>query len=243
LKKVIQSLLQKILGYDRYLFWFAWFKSKTITNDTKEGDFVHFLSLVQSQHHVLDIGANIGIMTVNLARKAKHVWAFEPITENITALKQIIKHHHLQNVTLFPIALGAQNDDVQMVLPVVQSVKMQGLAHVVHPDLIDFNEGITYTVKQRTLDSIEELQQVPIAAIKLDVENFEYQVLLGAQKLITRCKPIIYCELWDNANRQKCFELLSEWGYQIYVIVNGKRVGFDASKHKTQNFLMIYPLN
>lgn len=239
MKKVIQSLLQKTLGFKLYLFWFAWYKSKVIHHDSKEGDFAYFLSLIHHNNHVLDIGANIGIMTVNLAKKAKHVWAFEPIPDNIETLERMIAYHRLKNVTLFPIALGAENKDVEMIMPVVQSVKMQGLAHVLHPELTDFNEGIAYSVKQLTLDSINELQKVPIAAIKLDVENFEYQVLLGSQKLIAQNKPIIYCELWDNDNRKKCFHLLKSWDYQIYVLEHHKIVHFDAAKHRTQNFFFI----
>ncbi len=58
------------MGFRTYLYVFAIFKIKTLRSDPKEKDFFHFLSLLKDgKGAVLDIGANIGIMTVHLARK------------------------------------------------------------------------------------------------------------------------------------------------------------------------------
>ena len=85
MKKLIQSILQKILGFERYLFWFSRFKISTLKWDSKEGDFNHFLSLLSPGDDVLDIGANIGIMAIKMAQTCHQgtVHAFEPIPENI----------------------------------------------------------------------------------------------------------------------------------------------------------------
>lgn len=56
-----------------------------------------------------------------------------------------------------------------------------------------------------------------LAPIKLDVENFELEVLRGGKKMLERNKPMIYCELWDNENRTLVFELIKSIGYDIYV--------------------------
>jgi hypothetical protein len=51
--------------------------------------------------------------------------------------------------------------------------------------------------------------------MKIDVEGFEYFVLLGARNLILKYKPIIFIEIWD-VNREKIFNLMSnEYGYQL----------------------------
>lgn len=190
---------------------------------------------------MLDIGANIGIMTSNLAIKANQgkVFAFEPMPDNIKTLKRIIRFHKLTNVHLFEYALGNETKQTQMVLPVVSAVKMQGLAHVIDQSITEFNDGITFSVPQYRLDDIPELQQITIDAIKIDVENFEYQVFLGARQLILKNKPVIYCELWDNQNRRNCFELMKEFGYSIRIL-NGKAlVAFDSELHQTQNFFFV----
>jgi precorrin-6B methylase 2 len=59
-----------------------------------EADFVHFLSIIPTNTLLLDIGANFGVMTVSLAKRAVNgqVYSFEPIPENLRALKRITKH-------------------------------------------------------------------------------------------------------------------------------------------------------
>lgn len=239
MKKAIQALLQRILGYHRYLFVFARVKSAMILRDRNEGDFRHFLSFITPTDTVLDIGANIGIMTTHLSRAAKQVFAFEPIPDNIFTLKRIIAHYGLSNVTLFECALGNHQTDLEMVLPVVSNVKMQGLAHAVDPTITEYNEGIRFTVPQYRLDDLDALKPHPIKAIKLDVENFEYQVLLGGLELIRRNLPVIYCELWDNDNRRHCFELIRSLGYRIEVVANNRLVPFEPGIHTGQNFFFL----
>lgn len=241
MKKLIQAILQRILGFRNYLFLFSLYKAKTITTDKAEGDFSHFLSFIKPNSNVLDIGANIGIMTVNLARKANKgkVFAFEPIPDNISTLKRVIRFHKLQNVQLFECALGNEQKQTEMVLPVVSAVKMQGLAHVVDQSITEFNEGITFKVPQYRLDDMPELKNVAIDAVKIDVENFEYQVFMGAKSLLMRHKPVIYCELWDNENRRQCFGLMNELRYRIYILHHKQLVPFDNTAHRTQNFFFL----
>ncbi len=241
MKKLIQAILQRVFGFRNYLFLFSLYKVKTIASDQNEGDFSYFLSMVKPASNVLDIGANIGIMTTNLAGKAKQgtVFAFEPIPDNIATLKRVIGFHQLKNVQLFECALGNENKQTEMVLPVVSAVKMQGLAHVIDKSITEFNEGISFSVPQYRLDDLQELQNTQIDAIKIDVENFEYQVFLGAKQLIQKNKPVIYCELWDNDNRQNCFGLMTELGYSINVLQQNSLVTFDSAKHNTQNFFFV----
>ena len=79
----------------------------------------------------------------------------------------------------------------------------------------------------------------PLVAIKIDVENFEYFVLKGGEKIIANNKPVIYMELWDNENRNKCFTLLKNLGYLIYIVQKKQLVEYDAKMHNKQNFIFI----
>ena len=85
MKKAVQRILQGLLGFDRYLYWFARVKIATLRWDKRDGDFLHFVDMVADDAKVLDIGANIGIMTSLVARKCERgqVHAFEPIPENV----------------------------------------------------------------------------------------------------------------------------------------------------------------
>lgn len=243
MKNAVKNILQKTLGFSNYLFVFSIFKIFTIYWDKKERDFLHLLKLIPPNCIVLDIGANIGIMTYFLSRKtrAARVFCFEPVHYNNRVLKKIIKLFNLKNITVFDFALGNETAEIKMVVPVVNTIKMQGLAHVLHHSINEYNDGEIITVQQQTLDSIDVLNddKCPVKAIKIDVENFEYYVLQGATKLIKQHKPIIYIELWNNENRQKCFALIKQFGYKIKILQANELAEFDSKLHQTQNFFFL----
>ncbi len=202
---------------------------------------MYFLEFIPPGGIVLDIGANIGVMTYYLAQKKDtSVLAFEPIPHNYAVLERVITHFKLKNVQLFKCALGNEKREIEMVMPVIGSVKMQGLSHVVHESIEENNTGEIYKVQQKKLDDLSEMVSAskPVTAIKMDVENFEYFVLDGAKELLKKHKPIIYCELWDNENRNKCFELVKNLGYSIKVLEKGQLVPY-TKEIVTQNFFFI----
>ncbi len=199
-----------------------------------------FMRLLEDRGIILDIGANLGIMTSHLLRKFRkaQIWAFEPIPENHKVLASLTENFPESRLIRFHQALGAEPGRTKMVLPEVDDVKMQGLSHIVHDSIEDFNEGRQYDVEVDTLDRMvgNDLQ---IEGIKLDVENFEYFVLLGGRKTIKRCKPVIYTELWENENRNKCFNFLTELGYTAKYYDGSVLKPFAGSNYQGQNFFFI----
>lgn len=243
MKNAIKFILHKILGFKNYLFVFSLFKIYTLKRDKNEKDFFQFLNLIPENTSVLDIGANIGIMTVHLARSVKGVtvYSFEPMANNITTFKRIVNYFKLNNIQLFEVALGNTEGEVEMVMPVISSVRMQGLSHVLHSSITENNEGERCKVPLKMLDNIEVLLKAPqrISAIKIDVENFEYFVLEGAKILLNKNKPVVYAELWENENREKCFDLFHQLNYTTFIVQDNKLVKFDKTKAKTQNFIFL----
>ncbi|MBO6517329.1 MAG: FkbM family methyltransferase [Bacteroidia bacterium] len=242
MKSRIQHFLQRVLGLKNYLRLFSWYKIKTLKSDKGENDFFHFIDLIPSDKLALDIGANIGIMSYYLCKRTRpnNVYAFEPIPSNISALHWIKKRFGLDNMQIVEAALGNANGSIEMVLPVVDKVKKQGLSHVVTEEITEFNEGIRFTAESIRLDDFTPLIDQEIGAIKIDVENFEYQVFLGATELLRKHHPMIYCELWDNQNRYNCFDLLRSLGYTVKVKEGNSLVNFDEKNHTTQNFFFVY---
>jgi FkbM family methyltransferase len=243
MKHLAKKLLQTILGFDNYLFLFSIYIIYTLRWNRNERDFLYFLKMLPDGGNVLDIGANIGIMTVHFARRLPRskILAFEPIPSNVKALRKIIKFFGLQNVEIMDFALGNYDGDVEMIMPVLDSLPMQGLSHVMHESIPDLNEGRKYQTKIKKLDNIAAFFEngFHLNAIKIDVENFEYFVMAGAEKLIGIHHPLIYAELWDNENRAKCFSLLQSLDYNFMVLHNGKLEPYVDGQHSTQNFFFI----
>lgn len=243
MKSIIKRILQKILGLERYLYIFSVFMVYKLPWDKNEGDFTRFTKLIpQKEGLIIDIGANIGIMTCYFAKNFKHnhIIAIEPLPDNIKAMKKAINYFNCKNkVTIKEIAVGNETKNIEMVMPVIKSVKMQGLSHVVDSDNNN-NEGIKHIVPCKRIDDLPDIQNKSVIAIKIDVENYEYFALKGAKELLNKNKPPIYCELWENKNRTQTFELLTSIGYKIFCFENKKLKPYTKSNKNTQNFVFLY---
>ncbi|MCJ7685702.1 MAG: FkbM family methyltransferase, partial [Desulfobacteraceae bacterium] len=184
-----------------------------------------------------DVGANIGIMTYHLAKcfPSKKIIAIEPIPSSFAISKRIKDNFNLSNVEILCCAVGEQEEELEMVLPIDGKVRMQGLAHVVHDSIDKWNEGERIKVRSRKIDTIVGKER--IAGIKMDIENYEYFALKGAQKILERDQPVIYLELWKNKNRDRCFEFLEELGYKIFINQKNTLVPYKEEKHQNQNFI------
>ncbi len=236
MKNQTKYILQRILGFQRYLKVFSRFKIATLKNDKKEKDFFAFMNLLHDPKNILDLGANIGVMTVHLAQRFPEaiIHAVEPMPANIEVLKYTVEKSRLKNVKIYETALGEKNETLEMVMPKQGATRLHGLSHVVHDSIETWNDGERFEVSCTTVDDL--FANLPVSGVKIDVENFEYFVLKGARNLLMNEHPVVYAELWDNANRTKCFALMHELGYGIFCVVKNKIVQWDSS-FDTQNFI------
>jgi FkbM family methyltransferase len=202
--------------------------------------------MVPEEGIVLDIGANLGVMTYYLAKShpARSVFSFEPIPYNYENLLRLKNKFGLGNVKSFPIALGDRSGEIEMVLPVQNAVRFHGLAHVKEISADGIDKGELFRCPIQRLDEIEELkvEGIRLTGIKIDVENYEYFVLKGAESILKKHYPVIYCELWENENRVKTMQFLSTLGYKIFVLGDCSLILFNPQFHNTQNFFFVKEL-
>lgn len=215
MKNFIRYLLQKTLSFKNYLFLFSLYSIRTIEAGKYEREFLHFIKIIKGDGLILDVGANIGITAAPLAKHhpRAQVHAFEPISENFSTLQRIVNYLKIKNIKLFNIALGSEDGTLKMIMPVRGNSRMQGLSKAYEEGAGE--KGTIYDVPLKKLDNIYPFE-TNISAMKIDVENFELEVLRGSVALLERNKPMIYCELWENENRTSVFELLKNFGYKSY---------------------------
>lgn len=197
------------------------------------------MDLTPDRGVVLDIGANLGIMTWHLLHhfaKAR-VWAFEPIPENNSVLRTVMGERYAERLQVFDCALGNSEGSIEMVMPSDNDVRFQGLSHVKHESMPVQSEGMTYEVPIKRLDDLTD--DIEVSGVKLDVENFEYFVLAGGTEMLKRDRPVVYTELWENENRDKCLSHMKSLGYRTMVVDNGHLVEFDEQHYVGQNFFFI----
>lgn len=136
---------------------------------------------------VLDVGANLGSMALRFSRlrPACEVHAFEPSPDTAERLRLNLTRNGARNVIAHNVALGSQCGTLRLLAHDQVSTMNR---------LIKSGEkasGSCVDVEVVTLDSFLEKQGNPeVAFLKIDVEGYEGDVLLGARKLLTqrRCK-------------------------------------------------------
>ena len=138
------------------------------------------VSLADKNKLCLDIGANIGVISMALVASGFEVQAFEPQPEVYKLLNMNVG----KNVHNIALGMGAG---------------MASMPKVYYSQKGNFGGlGIgtksiygSYEVPVATLDSFEFTN---VGFIKIDVEGFEEAVLRGGIETITRDKPIMYIE-------------------------------------------------
>ncbi len=240
MKNRVKKILQKLLGLHTYLSVFAIFVIIKLRWDKNEKDFLQFLKMVPNKGLILDIGANLGVMTFYFCKKRNkaQVYSFEPVPFNFKVLKRIISIFRLKNCTFYNLALGEKNETIEMFIPQKNNVTMHGLCHV---DGIQEKSqtGEKIVSKMIMIDQFNDIADSgsTVTAMKLDVENYEYNVLVGAKKTITKDKPLIYTELWRNKNRTDCITFLENLGYTTYIFNDHKLILYHEKITEGQNFV------
>jgi FkbM family methyltransferase len=156
-------------------------------------------------------------MTVLMARlvgQEGHIYAFEPNPPVHELLLASLERNAIRNVDVQPVALGAEEG----ILPLVVPVGHIGNASFLH--LADNGEAVQVPVR-RLSDALDSVQLTSIRLAKIDVEGYERNVLAGAAPLFERVPPdAIISECWDlqSADGRALARELQELGYDAFAI-------------------------
>ena len=178
----------------------------------------------RSRMTFVDIGANVGVYTVPLAKAGFDVLAFEPMQLNVDALKASICLNNLSKckVALYPYGLGTEQQEC----PLFSKDSSNGSSSVDCTPGFVIPEGHTQfgmaTIKKLD-DFYEQVKERNVIALKMDVEGFELYVVKGGLKVFFE-KPIPYIQMKLNTQALKergadPFDLLrtfAKHGYEVH---------------------------
>ncbi len=138
----------------------------------------------------LDIGANIGLMTLTASRAVGgtgQVHAFEPLPETRAILERNLVLNHTQGVVVHGTALGARARRRTLYSPEGTN---RGMATLLPPA----TARSSVDVEVLPLDEILQAQGlINVRMMKIDVEGWELEVLKGATTFLGQENPPILC--------------------------------------------------
>jgi len=175
-----------------------------------------FGHLVRPGDRCVDVGANVGVHTVRLARltgAGGEVIAIEPDPDTARRARRNIALNGLPNVRIITAAASERAGEMRLYRPDPRDTNRARASLLRHPYLT----GATATARTVTVDEV--CAGAPVTLIKIDVEGHEAAVVRGAVGTIARHMPAIAFEyapeLLDDAVAQTPFRWLAERGYEL----------------------------
>ena len=176
-----------------------------------------FRYLVRPGDRCLDVGANVGVHTIRLAKLAGPggaVIAIEPDPELARRARGNVELNELTNIRVIQAAAADHRATALLYRPGTADANRARASLLHHAYLTGQTEEVPTVV-------IDELCPDPVALIKIDVEGAEAAVVAGAAATITRDRPAVIFEYAPEALGREVsspFGWLAEQGYEMLLI-------------------------
>ena len=177
-----------------FLYDSSTFKNFLKDNRHEAGEVEFLKSIARKGMHAIDIGANIGITTVAIAktiRRQGRLYSFEPVPEYFDILRDNVSSNGLENVQVHKLAVTDQVGKV----PFYQKEQSSGIV---------FEEGARkFEVSTTSIDrflSEETIERMDL--INMDCEGSELLVLKGAKGTLQKNKVKVFCEIHHDFLKQ-----------------------------------------
>jgi FkbM family methyltransferase len=158
----------------------------------------------------LDIGANVGLVSLLLADKIEHAILFEP---NPSAAERAEENIHLNNLK-FEVFRQALSDAAGAV-----QLEDAGGVSSCNRTVNGFSTTLpTITVNRTTLDQFfREYGTTAISIVKIDVEGHENSVLRGMKTFLRNERPkLVMFEYLARTDIQRTLDTFCEVGYSVF---------------------------
>jgi FkbM family methyltransferase len=174
--------------------------------------------LIRRGDTVLDIGANLGMVTVHMASLVGSggvVHAFEPNPRLVGLLRRTLDRNHLPQVKLHEFGLGSEESTLELLVPPSDTGRGSFVGDWSTED------RISVRVPVRTLDDVAREHDIRrVSLLKIDVEGFEASVFHGARLFLERVRPeAILFEAMENISGRvsdaPVFRILLDFGYSF----------------------------
>ena len=203
--KKIKILLDAKNGYvDKYIYESGVYEKLVLKRVVKH---------LGSNDTVFDIGANIGQHSLIFSKFAKEVYSFEPNSSVFYQFLESVRLNKIDNIIAENCGIGATNEFKKIYV----NPQNAGNSSVLP------NENYkSFTIKIKNLKEYEDaLDKVDF--VKIDVEGFELDIIIGNISFFRKFQPTIWFEFNlneylenSNYNIGQLDDLIRENNYKIY---------------------------
>jgi FkbM family methyltransferase len=174
----------------------------------------------------LDVGANLGLYSCVLGRHkaVPRIVAFEPDHANFARLTANLKLNKLTEIAEAYEAGAGAKAGTETLMPA--GADNRGVSRIASGTGQAAGEG-AYAIPIMALDDVVRLDGSRIA-VKIDVEGFELEVLMGAAQLFTRNGGFAQIEAHGNQVAGVVTELMATFGWRFI-----ERYGLDLRFEKS----------
>ncbi len=206
-------------GIDLHVFWFGLFQKHVYENE---------LIQIPSDGVILDIGGNIGMMSLVFAQKVPQgkVHSFEPTDYAIQkfrtnmALNPDLASRIILNQSFVSYeSKDSVNIKVFSSWPVVGSEDK----HAIHQGVLKSGDNIPSI---RLDDYCTNAQLERVDFVKIDTDGYEWDVLRGSKEMLKKYKPQVIFEIGIYVMQEKGIsfsdyeDFFTDLGYRLYTVKN-----------------------
>ena len=173
---------------------------------------------------VIDLGAQTGSFSL-LSKFFPHsTWhAFEPIEEAANELKENLLLNAISNVFVHQMAASDHSGVTRLKMPDMGAWGLSTLGS----NVLRFAPTMEREIQCIDLDSfVDALGVEKVDFMKLDTEGWEFYILLGAERILMKDRPILLLE-YNDTNMRQCQvqkedldEFLKVMGYECRPVGN-----------------------
>lgn len=200
----------KVFDFEYYSYFDNYYadNGKTVEPQTRNW----FLNNLKETDVIFDIGAHIGLYSVLFAQRTKNVYAFEPTSTHDTLLLPNLKRNGIDTVTVEKLALGNQSGNLTDKIFRVWGTPAEESEY-------NFTKLDDYIYEKNIFPTY----------LKIDVDSFDYEVLLGGEKFLREYSPTVcvectYALTYRNHNIGDINNFMHKLGYRGQFNLDGENV-------------------
>jgi FkbM family methyltransferase len=261
----VETLLRRPTPFRAHLDLHSWLQRIAFITGGYEPETVEFLLQLHramgSQGYLLDVGANVGLVSVPFAlavrerqdrghREGLVTVGVEAVSANAAALRRNIELNGLESaVGVINIALGDAEKTVDIQIEGdLEDGEGTGTANILADD--STHQCVRVPIQLSTVDGLVPTGQLPpgCRVMKIDADGYDLKVLQGAKRFLTINRPVIFgefsahCLQWHGQSISDVVRFAIDLDYVVWRrYTDGWRFTTELDEHTFSQDLLLVP--